>query len=174
LRALAASRSKGAIQFEVRQSRATGLLPGTPYFSRWSMDEGIITDLTRAVRGQPRSYGGFLRTRLRIGSGLRRGRSIHSLEQGDLFMSSVYAVRRRQHSSGSGSSGSGYLGAGLQGRVRVSPSGLGKDRSFRGCAFRYLRVRCTYWTLAPLAKPEDRGSEGDKECEDGMRDRRDP
>jgi hypothetical protein len=59
--------------------------------------------------------------------------------------------------------------------VLTSPSELGKDRSFRGCALRYLG--CTLHMLdagvAELAKPAERGSEGEEECEDDMRDRRD-
>jgi hypothetical protein len=69
----------------------------------------------------------------------------------------------------------GSPGASLRGWTGVSPSGLGKDRSFRGCALRYLgsRLYISDAGVAELAKPAESGSEAEQECEDDLRGIRD-
>jgi hypothetical protein len=68
------------------------------------------------------------------------------------------------------------LGRGVSG-ANPSPSGLGKNLSFRGCALRYLgsTLHMLEAGVAKRAQPAspERGSEGEEECEDDMRDRRD-
>jgi hypothetical protein len=63
-------------------------------------------------------------------------------------------------------------------RANPSPSEVEKDRSFWGCEMRRLgsTLHLLDIGVAKLAKPAlpERGSEGEEECEDDMRDHRDP